>query len=75
MEDVAVPTSPSRKATRSETVFYTQALILFTVILFCIYNLSKEDVTNQAVWTTLLASSLGYILPSPSISRKKKKKR
>lgn len=57
---------------KSEIVFFTQALIIFSVIVSCIYNLSKPQRTDETLWSTLLASCLGYMLPAPSISRKKK---
>lgn len=57
---------------KSEIVFFTQALIIFIVIIACIYNLTKGEHENDSLWTTLLASCLGYMLPSPTISKKSK---
>ena len=57
---------------KSEIVFFTQALIIFTVIIACIYNLSKVEREDETLWSTLLASCLGYMLPAPTISKKKK---
>ena len=60
------------KVPKAEIVFFTQALIIFTVIVFCIYNLSRPERKDETLWSTLLASCLGYMLPAPSISHKKK---
>ena len=61
----------SRKVPKGEIVFFSQALIIFTVIVSCIYNLSKPDRKDETLWSTLLASCLGYMLPAPTISKKK----
>lgn len=58
-----------RSVPRSEIVFFCQVIIIYTVIITCIYNLSTgNEPTN--LWITLLGSSLGYLLPSPSIQKK-----
>ena len=61
-----------KQVPKAEIVFFTQALIVFTVIVSCIYNLSKAERTDETLWSTLLASCLGYMLPSPTLSHKKK---
>jgi hypothetical protein len=57
------------KVPRAEIVFFTQALIIFIVIVSCIYNLSKGDGEDGTLWSTLLASCLGYMLPAPKIKK------
>lgn len=59
------------KVPKSEIVFFTQALIILIVIVACICNLSKAECENETLWSTLLASCLGYMLPAPTISKKK----
>ena len=54
---------------KSEIVFFCQVVILYTVILTSIYNLTKEN-SNTNLWTALLSSSLGYLLPHPTIKKK-----
>lgn len=75
-DDAASTSSPqwtigSRRVPRGEIVFFSQSLIIFTVIVACIYNLSRVDRKDENVWTTLLGSCLGYMLPNPSLKSKK----
>ena len=55
---------------RSEIVFFCQMVIIAAVISAAIYNLST-GAKDRTLWTALLSSSLGYILPNPSIRRGK----
>ena len=54
---------------KSEIVFLCQVIILYTVILTSIYNLTQNN-TDTNLWTALLSSSLGYLLPHPTIKKK-----
>ena len=58
-----------KKTPRSEVVFLCQVLILYTVIIVSIYNLTVE-LENSTLWTALLSSFLGYPLPSPTMKTK-----
>ena len=53
---------------REEIVFLCQVVVLYTVILISIYNLTTGH-ENYNLWTALLSSSLGYLLPNPSLRR------
>ena len=53
---------------KEEIVFLCQVLVLFTVILVSIYNLTTCH-ENSNLWTALLSSSLGYLLPNPTLRR------
>ena len=53
---------------KEEIVFLCQVLVLFTVILVSIYNLTTGH-ENSNLWTALLSSSLGYLLPNPTLRR------
>ena len=53
---------------KEEIVFLCQVLVLFTVILISIYNLTTGH-DNSNLWTALLSSSLGYLLPNPTLRR------
>ena len=53
---------------KEEIVFLCQVLVLFTVILISIYNLTTGH-ENSNLWTALLSSSLGYLLPNPTLRR------
>ena len=52
-----------------EVIFFAQVIILYVVICVSLANLSLEN-GNQSLWSSLLAGSLGYLLPSPSITKK-----
>ena len=53
---------------KEEIVFLCQVFVLFTVIIISIYNLSTGH-ENSNLWTALLSSSLGYLLPNPTLRR------
>lgn len=56
------------KIQRSLAVFASQTVVLYVVIFTALINLSigKEP---QTLWTALLSSCLGYLLPSPKIKK------
>ena len=58
-----------KKTPRSEVVFLCQVLILYTVIVVNIYNLTVQS-QNSTLWTALLSSCLGYLLPNHTIKTK-----
>jgi len=58
-----------KKIPRSEIVFLCQVIILYTVIVVSIYNLTVGN-ANSNLWTALLSSCLGYLLPNPKIKQK-----
>jgi hypothetical protein len=53
-----------------EVVFFTQIIIIYIVIVTCIVNLSIGN-GDSNLWTALLSSSLGYLLPNPTVKRSK----
>ena len=59
-----------RSVSKSEVVFCTQVILLYIVVLTCIVNLSIQN-GDSNLWTVLLSSSLGYILPNPTLKKKK----
>ena len=60
---------------RSEVRFFTQVLMLYVVIITCLVNLSWGKSDLNPLWITLLSSSIGYLLPSPSIQKSHKLER
>jgi len=57
-----------RRVPKGEIVFVTQTLMLYIVIIVCLVNLTMgRDDSN--LWTALLSSSLGLMLPSPTLKR------
>jgi hypothetical protein len=55
---------------KSEITYFSQIIIVFIVIITSILNLSLTS-THQEIWLTLLSSSIGYVLPSPSMTQPK----
>ena len=53
---------------KEEIVFLRQVVILYTVIVVRIYKLTVGP-GDSTLWTALLSSSLGYMLPNPSMKR------
>ena len=58
----------STECPKEEIVFFCQVIILYTVIVVSIYNLTVAH-GDSTLWTALLSSSLGYLLPNPSLKR------
>ena len=61
-----------RRMPKSEAVFFSQTILIYLVVLTCIINLSCSN-SNSSIWIALLSSSLGYILPNPSLKTYKRK--
>ena len=55
---------------RSEVRYFCQVTILYVVIFTCLANLSVGSGKLNALWISLLSSCIGYLLPSPHISRR-----
>ena len=53
---------------RQEVVYFSQIIIIYIVIITCLLNLSF-DVGESNLWTALLGSCLGYIMPHPSMNK------
>ena len=53
---------------KEEIVFFCQVIILYTVIVVSIYNLNVGH-GDSTLCTASLSSSLGYLLPNPSLKR------
>ena len=52
----------------SNIILYVfQMIIILSVVWTSIYNLTHKT-GDPTLWTTLLSSSIGYVLPSPSIT-------
>ncbi len=55
------------KFPKAEVVFFTQVLLIYIVVITSIINLSLGS--TEKLWTVLLTSCLGYILPNPSLKQ------
>ena len=51
---------------KGEIVFLCQVVVLYTMIVVSIYNLTVGH-SDSTLWTALLSSSLVYLLPNPSM--------
>ena len=58
------------KVPKAEIVFVCQTLMIFTVIVASVYNLSTNH-PDSTLWTALLSSCLGYLLPNPTLKQRK----
>ena len=52
-----------KEVPKSEIVFFCQVIVIYTVVVTSIYNLTRGVGDNDKLWTALLSSSLGYLLP------------
>ena len=59
-----------RRVPRSEIVFACQMILVYIVVCSSIINLSME-LGDSNLWTALLSSCLGYILPNPKLPSNK----
>ena len=55
---------------RSEIVFFCQMLVIYAVVAVSLFNLTRGEGSDQ-LWTALLSSCLGYVLPNPTLEKKR----
>lgn len=53
-------------------IFAAQVILLFIVVIVSLVNLSIDN-GNTNLWTAILTSCLGYMLPHPNIRKAKDK--
>ena len=58
-----------KRVPQREIIFFCQVIIIYGVIVAAIVNLSIQN-GDHVLWTALLSSCLGYLLPSPSLKDK-----
>ena len=51
---------------KAEIVYLCQVLLILSIVLASIYNLTNHK-GDQQLWVALLSSCMGYLLPNPSI--------
>ena len=56
------------KITFDIALFGAQVLVIYIVVSISLYNLSQSN-DNKELWISLLSSSVGYLLPSPFLSK------
>jgi len=57
-----------KKMPKSELMFFFQVLLIYIVVITSIVNLTING-DDGKLWTALLSSSLGYLLPNPSLRK------
>ncbi len=55
--------------TANELIYFTQIIVIFTVVITSLYNLCVQS-GDDSLWTALLTSCLGYILPNPKLKNR-----
>lgn len=56
------------KLPKAEIVYFCQTLLIFIVVITSIVNLTLDHEEGK-LWTALLSSCLGYILPNPKLKK------
>ena len=56
---------------KSAVVFITQMIVVLTVVIAAIVNLSLSGAENKEMWISLLSSSVGFVLPQPKLRKLK----
>ena len=51
---------------RAEIVYLCQIVLILSIVFASIYNLTQQ-LGDQQLWTALLSSCMGYLLPNPTI--------
>jgi len=53
---------------RSQIVFLVQIILIYIVCITSLIQLTRDK--DKELWIALLASCLGYLLPSPKLNKK-----
>ena len=61
-----------KRLPQNEVVFFSQVILVYIVVVACIVNLTR-GADDSNLWTCLLSSCLGYILPNPKLTAKKQR--
>ena len=74
MENTSIPSENSwnvfgQSVPKTEIQYLCQIIVIYVVIITCIVNLSIDN-GDSNLWTALLSSSLGYLLPNPTLKKK-----
>jgi hypothetical protein len=55
---------------KSQALFFSQIVILYIIILTCLFNLSFNNGRSE-MWLSLLCTCIGAILPQPKFQKPK----
>jgi len=68
---VSLPDFHQKQEThKSALTYYSQILVIYAIIATAIVHLSLQS-PDKELWLVLLSSSLGYILPAPTLKSPK----
>ena len=59
-----------RSVPKQEIVFFSQIIILYILMITCVINLSLNS--SSQIWTSILSTCIGILVPNPSIKAGKK---
>ena len=63
---VSLPDIPPKDTQKSALTYYSQIVVIYAIIATSIIHLSLQS-PDKELWLVLLSSSLGYILPAPTL--------
>lgn len=63
----------AKKILRAENVYFAKHLICLILIIACLVMLVLHD-SNREYWMICLSSTVGYIMPSPTLQLKSSNK-
>lgn len=55
---------------KSEVVFFVQVILIYIIVIVSVVNLTINKQDEGKLWTVLLSSCLGYILPNPTLKKR-----
>lgn len=73
MEESGTTSCQCKSFHKFQLVFISQVIAILIVILASVINLSIGN-SDKTIWQTLLASCLGFLLPSPSLKKNRRKR-
>ena len=62
------------KIPHKEVAFFSQIIMLYTIIIACIINLSVGHAQQSELWACMLSMAAGAILPNPKLKQGKTSK-
>ena len=57
------------KIPEKEVIYFCQVILIYIVVIACLLNLILGS-GLEALWSSLLSGSVGYLLPGPSICKR-----
>ena len=57
------------KMPKATVVYISQVVLIYIIVVTSVVNLTLYKDNNSNLWTALLSSCIGYLLPNPSLKR------